>query len=288
MRRLAASVLMWLPALHAIAELTPFPATVAPIRAFGHQLGDVVEQRVRLEADGGPFAVAEMPALGRVGNWFARRSVAQVDDIDGHGWLVLRYQLINAPPQLQVVTLPGLTLDAAGGGPGLKIAAVPLSIAPISRRDAFTESGLGELRPDRRPAAPAPGPLAARLRWTLTALALVLAGWSGWWLWRIRRDRATLPFARAWVAMRRCTDGDAAGWLALHRAIDASAGGVVDRSSIERLFALRPEFRLLADDIERFYRLSVERFFADRAGTDEFSPRRLCRALMQIERRHSR
>ena len=126
MRRLAASVLMWLPALHAIAELTPFPATVAPIRAFGHQLGDVVEQRVRLEADGGPFAVAEMPALGRVGNWFARRSVAQVDDIDGHGWLVLRYQLINAPPQLQVVTLPGLTLDAAGGGRRSHGAAAPV------------------------------------------------------------------------------------------------------------------------------------------------------------------
>ncbi|MCB1893839.1 MAG: calcium incorporation protein MxaA [Zoogloeaceae bacterium] len=288
MRRLAASLLMWLPTLNAIAELTPFPAEVAPIRAFGYQLGDVVEQRVLLEIDDSAFNVADMPPLGRVGNWFARRSAERVDSNDGHGWLVLRYQLINAPSQLRVVALPGLTLDAAGGGPGLKIAAVPLSIAPISRRDAFTESGLGELRPDRRPAAPAPGPLAARLRWTLAALALWLVGWTGWWQWRIRRDRATLPFARAWAAMRRIADGDAAGWHALHRAFDASAGGVVDRSSTERLFARRPEFRPLAGDIERFYRLSAARFFADRQAADEFSPRRLCRALMRIERRHSR
>ena len=126
------------------------------------------------------------------------------------------------------------------------------------------------------------------LRWTLAALALWLVGWTGWWQWRIRRDRATLPFARAWAAMRRIADGDAAGWHALHRAFDASAGGVVDRSSTERLFARRPEFRPLAGDIERFYRLSAARFFADRQAADEFSPRRLCRALMRIERRHSR
>ncbi|MCB1906395.1 MAG: hypothetical protein KDH15_03410 [Rhodocyclaceae bacterium] len=286
MKRLATFALLLPAVLPAAAALSPHPAEVVQPRAFGYQLGDVLEQRIRLEADGKAFVTDQLPPLERVGNWFARRSAARVNDERGTAWLVVRYQLINAPARLQVVSLPDLILEAADRGPGLRVAAWPVSVAPLGRRDAFSEPGLGELRPDRPPATPPLGPLAARLQLTLAALAAMLAAWLGWWLWRSRHDRSTLPFARAWATIRPLGDDDPQAWRALHRAFDAGAGSVVDAASVDRLFAQRPELAPLADDISRFYRASAQRFFAGRA-VDGISPRKLCRALMHIERRHA-
>ena len=270
------------------AELAPHPAEVVQPRAFGLQLGDMLEQRIRLEADGVPFASDRLPPLERIGNWFARRSATRTRDIDGDEWLVVRYQLINAPPRLQIVTLPGLTLEASDGGPALKVAAWPVSVAPIGRPNPFTEPGLGALRPDRPPATPSLAAIAERLRHSLLALAVVLAGWLGWWIWRARQERSSLPFARAWRSMRAFDDGDPRSWRALHRAFDASAGRVVDAASAAELFVRRPEFLPLAEDIRRFFRASGQRFFAGASSGEGVSPRSLCRALLRIERRHAR
>ncbi len=285
MRRAAALLLACLArTCLADAALAPEPAEVEQPRAFGHQLGDLLRQRVRLAVDGRPFEPTELPAAGRLGAWFERRAAHIEDDGRGGRWLVAEYQLINVPPRLQVVTLPSWRLPGGEGRPDLKVAAWPLSVAPLGRESAFSESGFGELRPDRPPPQPATAPLRDGLRRTLAALGLLLAGWLGWWLWRGRRERARLPFALAARRLRALADDDAEAWRVLHRAFDASAGRVVDAASLAALFERCPQFRPLAADIEAFYQASARRFFA---GEDLPAPiplRRLGRALRRIER----
>ncbi|MCB1889452.1 MAG: hypothetical protein KDH20_17725 [Rhodocyclaceae bacterium] len=284
MRR-AAVALMALALLGPLrAEPLPEPAVVEQPRAFGYQLGDRVHQRVRLDTPERAFVPGELPPPERANVWFERQALVIEQDPDGRRWLRADYQLVNSPPRLRIVNLPGWVIPSADGGPGLQVPDWPVSAAPLGRETAFSESGLGELRPDRLPAVPDIAPLAARRNHTLLALAAMLAAWAGWWAWRQRRERDTLPFAHAAAALRHIAPDDPAAWQALHRAFDAAAGRVIDAATVPALFERRPELRPLSAQIEQFYAASAARFFAGREVADAPSPHALCQALRQRER----
>lgn len=277
----------------------PAPAPVPPShdmakteqpRAFGHVIGDVLTQRVLLERAGQAVTPTALPPADRVGRWFERRAPRIEADAGGRRWLVLEYQVINAPRALTLATLPALALVAPGGGP-LGVPAWPVSIGPLTGPDATAGDRAWPMQPDRAAALTPTEPIMRQLLWALGALALVLVAWSGWYGWRQWREARNLPFAHALQQVKRRGATEPASWQALHQALNRSAGHVVHSASLERLFAQAPHLQPLRADLEAFFAASNARFFGAAPSAppaSAFPLLALTRALHAVERRHQR
>jgi mxaA protein len=272
-------------------------AVVEQPRSAGYFLGDLVTQRVLLESEGRTVSPANLPATGRVSAWFERRRVTIETDPSSRRWLVVQYQVLNAPPKLLTVTLPAWLLaikspaatfsasphntgmgvnsspsDSGAGGSSsvtrslqsttLKIAATSVNIAPLSPPGSPTQIGVADLRPDRLPAPIPTAPLRHAITFSSGALAVTLAAWLGWIFWRNRRATATQPFARALREMRALGDHEPRAWQALHRAFDGTAGHVIQSSTLPELFERAPQLEPARAQIERFFAQSSLMFFA--------------------------
>jgi mxaA protein len=276
------------PAPRAVTE-----AVVEQPRLTGYFVGDLLTQRVLLQRDGQPFTPAALPANGRVSAWFERRGTTVATDAALHRWLVVEYQILNAPPKLIDVTLPAWQLAAApgvGGPPAtLRVPSVLINIAPLSPPGSPEQVGTRDLRPDRiLPAIPA-APIRRALALCSSALALTLFAWIAWVLWRNRRAIATQPFARALREMRTLDDREPRAWQALHRAFDRTAGRVIQSTTLPALFAKAPQLTPMRPQIEAFFQQSSLMFFggATAASVSAASlPHALCAELRRIERRH--
>lgn len=266
-------------------------ATVQEPRAFGYVLGDVLTQRVLLQANGQDLGVVTPPSVGRTGLWLERRPVSLETDADGRQWMVIAYQVVNAPQTLTQIALPALTLSSAAGTQ-LQVAEWPASIGPLTPANPFAGGDLLPLRPDRAAPLPTTAGLRRQIAWALGLLLATLLAWAGWWGWRNRRESARLPFARAWRRMQGLADPQAAAssdaWFCLHQALNETAGQVVHAGSLPGLFARAPHLQPLRAQLERFYQVSAERFFAPAPPAAEFPLQALCRALYRAERRHQR
>lgn len=259
---------------------TPPSAFVDEPRAFGHTIGDVLTQRVLLHAAGRDFGDVAPPSSGRVGVWFERRPARIETDALKRRWMVIDYQVTNAPRALTQLALPALLLRTRAGDV-LSVAEWPVSVGPLVPDGAAPGAGLPAMRPERGASPTAVQPIARRLAFALAALTATLAAWLGWWVWRNRREAARLPFARAWRRIERLgagDDGPAGGaggagagnapadadvlWRIVHRALDETAGRVVHLRSLPSLFAHAPWLEPLRPEIEAFYLRSDERFFA--------------------------
>jgi mxaA protein len=267
---------------------TPVMAVVEQPRPFGHAVGDVLTQRVRLDAGRTP-APADLVAPRRLSAWIDRRASRLERDADGRRWLAVDYQVVNAPRSQATVRIPEWRLAGDAMRPALLVPAWPVGVSAITPR---AEPGTAEwqLRPDRPAPAIATAPLQRRLLLASVALAAWLAAWAGWVGWRRWRDARRLPFAAAWRTLRRADEREPASWRALHQAFDRSAGEVLRPSTLPHLFERAPQFETLRDRIERFYAQSAAQFFGDggAAAADDAAPRALCRELLRIERRSSR
>ena len=111
-----------------IVATSAYPAATAVVeqpRPFGYVVGDVVTQRVLLEIGGRRFAPAALPKAERVDVWLERRP-ARIESLpDGHRWLALDYQVINAPQSLTTVNLPAFELQGAPEDATLRIELLP-------------------------------------------------------------------------------------------------------------------------------------------------------------------
>ncbi len=270
------------------------PAIVEQPRSFGHVVGDVLTQRIRLEQAGRTLEPAAPPAADRVGLWLERRPAQIETDGEGQRWLAIDYQIVNAPRALMSVPLPALTI-ATNSGVTLAVPAWPISIGPLTPQAVFGQGELQALRPDRPVAALPTVNLQRQFFAALTVLGVVLLVWLGWWAWRNAREAHCLPFARAWQELRhlaRTHRGQPLpaipeAWLAMHRAFNATAGRVVHQAGLPRLLVEAPHLRPLAERLEDFYRQSAARFFADRPAAP-YELLELCRELRQAEQRHAR
>jgi mxaA protein len=276
------------------AQSTPAQtAVVEQPRPFGYVLGDVLTQRIPLLYQGHAFEPSSLPAPDRVGVWLTRRS-SKIESGDGRRWLIIEYQLINSPQALQTVNLPALEIKAKDDTAALVVPEWPISVAPLTPRQAFAKGGLQDLRPDR-PAPEIPThSLWRRLEISSAALALTLTLWLAWWGIRYRRAAAKQPFARAFSEIRHSDDGSRQAWLTLHRAFDQTAGRALQLNTLPLLFVRAPHFESRRADIEQFYAQSSEHFFGSsaRAGaaapTTPISPRALCQSLRRLEKRYER
>jgi mxaA protein len=266
-------------------------ATVQEPRAFGYVLGDVLTQRVLLQTDGQDVGEVTPPSIGRTGLWLERRPVTFETDAEGRHWMVIAYQVVNAPQALTQIALPALTLGSASGAQ-LQVAEWPASIGPLTPPSAFSTGDLQSLRPDREPPLLATTGLRRQIAWSFGLLCATLLAWAGWWWWRNARETARLPFARAWRKMQRLPDPQAAAskdaWFCLHQALNETAGQVVHAGSLAGLIGRAPYLQPLRAQLENFYQVSSERFFKPAPGAPEFPLHAFCRALYRAERRHQR
>lgn len=268
-------------------------ATVVEPRGFGYVLGDVVTQRIELRANGHPFDPAALPPIERTGAWLTRRAASVETDSGGARWLMLEYQVINAPQTLTAIALPELTLASRNSGEAsLVVVAWPLSVAPLTPKRAFAEGALRDVQPDRQPAPLGIAPLRRGLSMALAALALVACAWLAWWLWRNHRDADALPFARACRALERIdpakVDRDPDAWRHVHRALNDTAGQALHAGTLGALFIRAPYLAPLRERLERFYAHSGERFFALKPTQEVYRLLDLCRVLRRAERRDRR
>lgn len=269
------------------------PATVLQPRAFGYTIGDVLEQRVLLQAGGKDLGNVAAPSVGRTGLWLERRASHVETDAEGRRWMVIGYQIVNAPQTLTRIALPALKLGTASGV-ALQIAEWPASVGPLMPAEAFGAGDLQPMRPDRDAPRAAIAPLRQRLEIAAGLLIATLLAWTGWWLWRNRREAGRLPFARLWQRMRhvdaRDADTSADAWLGLHHALNETAGHVVHAGALTMLFDRAPHLQPLRERIERFYRQSAQRYFSSPSASsvEPHALRDLCRALYLAERRRQR
>ena len=272
------------------AALAADTAIVAPTeqpRSFGYTLGDVLTQRVLLQQAGQPLTPAALPSADRVGLWLERRTPRVETDEQRRRWLAIDYQIINAPRALTAAALPALRI-ATTSGASLQVAEWPISIGPLTPPAVFNQGALQALRPDRAVSALPTAGIEWQLQQALAALAAVLLAWTVWWGWRQWREAQRLPFASAWLRLRRLDPSDPEAWRLLHHALNASAGRVVQAASLPRLLAEQPQWRPLQAELENFYRHSGERFFADAPLASPYPLRALCRALRAVEKRQQR
>ncbi len=268
------------------------PAVVVqPARAFGYVLGDVLRQRILLERRGSPVTLTLLPPLRRIDPWLQRQAARVVRDGRGRPWLLLDYQIINAPRSLMAVALPPLDLPTQEGAV-LRTAPWPISVGPITPGEPFGQGDLQPLRPDRAAATPAREAIERRLQQSLAATLLVLAAWAGWWLWRNHLDARRLPFMRAWNTIKRlrAAPGDEPPdtWILLHRAMNAAAGCAMHAGSVEFLVARLPHLRPLKPRIAEFYQASNRRFFEQSNQDTPFALREFCDALRRAESAHEK
>lgn len=267
----------------------PAPGAAAVVeqpRAFGHVVGDVLTQRVLLDG----LMPATLPGPQRLNAWIERRSARVERAADGRRWLVVDYQVVNAPRSLVTVRIPAWRLAGDAARPALLVPALPIGVSAITAR-ATPGTDAWQLRPDRPAPAIATRPLRLRLLLASGALAAWLACWAGWLAWRQWRDAMTQPFAAALRTLVREDDHRPSTWRTLHEAFDRTAGEVLRVSTLPHLFERAPQFEPLRDRIEDFYAQSAARFFgngrsAPAAGAA--SPLALCRDLRRLERRSQR
>lgn len=259
-------------------------AVVEQPRPFGYAIGDVLTQRVLLELNGTAFEPAALPRSERINAWLERRAPRIESAPDAKRWLVVDYQLINAPQALTLTRIPAWELKSQSGAGPLKIAEWPISISPLTPRSAFGKGALEELRPDRPAPLIATAPIRDRILICSVALALTLATWLAWLLWRNWRASVTQPFAVAQREIRRLDPAAPEAWQALHRAFDRSAGRVVQTTTLPALFEQLPHLVPLRPSIERFFEQSSARFFGAGLPPDALSVRELSLRLRRVEK----
>ncbi|MFC4314308.1 hypothetical protein ACFPN2_34910 [Steroidobacter flavus] len=253
------------------------PAVVDQPRPFGYVVGDLVTQRVLLN-----FEPAALPPGQRVSIWFERRPPRIEKTSDGHRWLVIDYQLINAPPELATVQLPAWEIKDKTHGAQLKIPATPISIAPL-----ISNASGAELRPDRNVSTIDTAPSRASVVLWSIALGITLVVWLAWFQWRNWRDSHNRPFARALHDLRHLDETAPEAWQAVHRAFDQTAGRVLQIETLPTLFEHAPHLQPQRAEIERFFAQSNERFFGAGPPSNLVSVRALCQELRRIERRQA-
>ncbi len=261
-----------------------------PSRAFGYFIGDVFEQRIRMESSGLELELVKLPTSERVGPWLYRLSSTLVDDELGRRWLELKYQVINTATELKAISLPALELAVADGIP-LAINSWPISISPLTPAALPADTAATLMLPDRQPVLVDSNLAARRLNLTGLALAATLALWLGWWFWRRNADAIRLPFTRAWHDLRKLNtsllDEEPDAWFILHRAFNDSAGRTVSRATIDELIKQQDWLETFESRIADFYVASATRFFEHEAQPRPLELIELGRDLYLAEKRHA-
>ena len=256
------------------AEPAVLEATTSEPRAFGYQVGDVVQRHIVVAVpDGLVLDEASLPRPGARGRALELRTVQRHRTAGGtREELQLEYQVFLSPPTVRTLEMPAFQLrfDGRPRAQELRVDAWPVTVAPLVPVEVSPRRGLGELQPDVEPPQIDTAPAQQRLVAYAVVLVLLLGGLAvvyfglPWWG---RRHR---PFANAWRDLQALpAQPDDAAWRSacarLHEALNTSAGEVLFEHRLAAFVQRRPAFGALHDELRRFLALSRRTFFADGA-----------------------
>lgn len=234
---------------------------VSPEKTVGYSLGDVIEQRVSLEQLDTATALEQLPLLQREGPWLERVSATVSKDTD---WLIVRYQIVNAPTEVVVTTLPALNI-ANDQDTVLSVDDWYFSISPNLPPNGADTATLPVMQPDTQPNAVATAPLLHRLKLLSGILTMVLIGWLLWWQWQNWSDSRNLPFARAYKTIRRfdsaTVNQQAEAWVTMHRAFNQTADRTISSGTLAQFLQAAPWLKSLENPVAEFFSASTQRFF---------------------------
>lgn len=278
---IGSTLLVTAPASRAADAGLPDVSVLNP-PAFGFQVGDVAQRRLRIHLPpGARFDATSLPPPTRQGAALELGSVGHDGPADAAEQTVtLKYQIFRSPPAPAVVEMPPVLLrfnvPAPGTGTGrremtVRVEAHPLMVSPLAPADPPNRAGLGPMQPDQ----PAP-PIEVDGVQTRLAAWLTLVGIGGAWLvWRHAIQpawrRQQRPFASAWRELRHtlptaAQDVDEATLVAatrrLHAALRSDAGRVLLAADLPAWLAARPRYAALQEPLMAFHQRSSLRFFA--------------------------
>ena len=293
------------PSSHAVDTAQ---VSVSDPPAYGYQVGDVVERRVRIQLPpGAKLDPDSLPTPNRQGGSVELSNLQHQGTFEAaEQTLLLRYQVLRSPEVPTVFELPTLNLRTTvpTGQPSgtplrealLRVPAHPLMVSPIAPDQPPNRAGLGPLQPDLPAPLPPITPIRQRAQ-AWGALALVALGWLLWrhalqplW-WRRQR-----PLARAWRDIRRLPAAPdertlGAAMRRLHSALNEDAGRVLLAADVPAWLNQRPQYQAHAAALQDFHQRSSQHFFA---APGDAPPnladhtqrlRHLARALAQSEAR---
>jgi mxaA protein len=256
--RAAALGLLWVGA----AQAATLQATTEEPRAFGYQVGDVVQRRITVEVpEGLVLDENSLPRPGARGTALELRALRQKAVAKGKQ-IELDYQVFLSPAEARTLEMPSFTLRYEGvpRAQELRIDSWPVTVAPLMPVEVSPRTGLGELQPDAAPPLFDTRAQSARLLAYAALLAALLAYlafvYFGLPWWGAQRR----PFALAWRQLNPALPWREA-CQRVHAALNQSAGEVLFENGVDRFTTRHRAFAPLKEDIVRFLRLSQREFF---------------------------
>lgn len=273
------------------AVLDSRAAEVQPVlvgRTAGYVVGDILTQKIPLKHNGKQWSATELPPIGRVGLSLWRRSATVQSDGDDRQWLVMQYQVINAPQSLSVWQLPAVTVSSSdASGESLQVPPQSFTVSRFTPAEPVVRDGLGAMQPDRLP-DPAPlVPLERRTWLALSALVATLLLWFAAVQWQRHRTRSRRPFSHAMRDLKTLPDNSPEAWRRLQHALNDAAGQVIRPGNLDALFMRLPYLKQERSELEAFCQNATTLFFGGVRPDGALSTHRLARRLKQLEERHA-
>jgi mxaA protein len=240
------------------AQAAALQATTEEPRAFGYQVGDVVQRRVMVEVpEGLVLDENSLPRPGARGTALELRALRRIG-----GRIELDYQVFLSPAEARTLEMPSFTLRYEGvlRAQEVRIESWPVTVAPLAPVEVSPRTGLGELQPDAAPPLFDTRAQGARLLAYAALLAALLAYLAFVYLglpwWGAQRR----PFALASRQLKQKLPWREA-CQRVHAALNQSAGEVLFENGVDRFTTRHRAFAPLKEDIVRFLRLSQREFF---------------------------
>ncbi len=279
MRELAGLLLcacLALAGANAAAQEALLRATTTEPRAFGYQVGDLLERRITVHVPQGlALDDASVPRPSARGKAIELKSVLRHSAAEAGGMrheLQLIYQVFLSPPEVRTLEIAPFVLRFTGQprDQDVRVDAWPVTVSPLMPVDASPRTGLGELRPELPPPLIDTRPGVWRLVAYGVGIVLLLAYLAHVYVgapWWARRHR---PFANAWRSLRSLpANAPTTEWRAafqrMHEAINQVAGEVLFEHGVDRFVAAQPRYAGLRHELAEFFQRSRSEFFSQGA-----------------------
>jgi mxaA protein len=262
-------------------------------KPFGYVIGDEIHHRIIMDTRHSlELSKDSIPTVGALNRWLhvksAKMSVQPAGDVD-KTVLDLTYQVFYSPLEVKMLKIPGFTLRFKQNGHTIE-QTVPewhFTLSPLHELAIRKEQDRVYLRPDA-----APGPLYIQGvigRLNVSLLALLLSG-----LYLAFRHGVLSGFRRRNVfkqASRQLTqlsvkDMDKALGV-IHRALNAFNDRPLFKHELPVFYQNKPQFEVVAQELDWFFNFSSLYFFADRqyvAEQDFIRLQQLCQRCWKLER----
>jgi mxaA protein len=267
-------------------------------RAYGYVIGDELEYRLRLDTDSSfRLDPDSLPAAGRLNTWLELRPPLVNEHITGKIKsydIVLTYQLINAPYQLETLFTPSHTLLLSNGSESLPVQVFEwgFTASPLISKRAAASTYILDLQPEHFPPLMPVRTYVRNLALfglvIISGLLFLLYAYGTIPFWR----RTNGPFAYAYqrlqrLAIRDAREGYRDALRIAHQALNQTAGRVVFMDGLDAFFNTHPNFVPCRAGIERLFSDSRIVFFESTGISSDHQINwliGLCRQCRDIER----